>query len=110
MAKIKEPVTTKSDDRTRMYILGLMESLPKELFALVTELRDISAVIRNKADTLDQDVHVLSRDLGKLAARLDALEQIVKELCDTASKATAIGPLWSVMQEKQVDPSERKDD
>jgi len=107
---MKKPVTTKSDEKTRQYILDLMKSLPAELFALVTELRDISAVIRTKADTLDQDVHVLSEDLGKLAARLDVLEQVVKELCDTASKATAVGPLWRVMQEEQVGLSDKKDE
>lgn len=36
----------------------------------------------------------------KLSARLDALENVIHELCDTASVATAIGPLWNVMQEK----------
>ena len=75
MAKMKKPVTTKSDEKTRQYILDLMKSLPAELFALVTELRDISAVIRTKAD-----------------------------------KATAVGPLWRVMQEEQVGLSDKKDE
>ena len=98
--KMKKPVTTRSDEKTKEYILGLMKSLPEELFQSVTELRDIAAAIRTKADTLDQGVQVLSEDLAKMSVRLDMLEKIVAELCDTASKATAIEPLWEVMKDK----------
>lgn len=100
MQRIKK-ATTKSDERTREYILSLMKSLPAELFESVTELRDISAAIRAKANTLDKDVLMISEDLGKLMTRIDLLESLVIELCDTASKAVAIEPLWGVMQDVQ---------
>lgn len=93
----KRPVTTKSDKRTQEYILGLMQSLPTELFELVRELRGITEAIRSKADTLDQDVQQVTGDLVKLSARLDTLEAVVRELCDTASKAVAIEPLYKLL-------------
>ncbi len=98
---------TKADDKTREYILGLMQSLPQELFELVKELRGITETVRRKTDQLDQDAQVFTKDLGQLATRLNALEDVVRELCDTASKATAVGPLWRVMQEEQTDPEKR---
>lgn len=101
---MKKPVTTKSDERTQEYILGLMQSLPMELFDLVKELRGITETVRSKADTLDRDAQVLAEDLKKLTTRLDALENVVRELCDTASKAMAIEPLYKLLH-----PEEEKD-
>ena len=95
----QQPITLKSDERTREYILNLMETIPQELFQLVKELRDVTEVIKVKADRLDEDIQQTADDLGKLMARLDALEAVVGELCDTASKAVAIGPLWNIMQQ-----------
>ncbi len=100
MTRMKRPIM-KSDQRTQEYILGLMQSLPIELFELVKELRGITEAIRNKADTLDQDVQQVMGDLVKLSARLDALETIVGELCDTASKAVAIEPLYKLLHPEE---------
>ena len=97
----KRPITTKSDKRTQEYILGLMQSLPTELFELVRELRGITEAVRSKADTLDQDVQQVTGDLVKLSARLDALETVVRELCDTASKAVAIEPLYKLLHPEE---------
>jgi len=100
MPGIKKTVELRSDEKTQEYILGLMKSLPEELFQLVRELRGITEIIRRKTDRLDQDSKVLVEDLGKLFTRLDALEDVVRELCDTASKAMAVEPLWKIMQDK----------
>ena len=101
MTRMKKPVTTRSDERTQEYILGLMQSLPAELFELVKELRGITEAVRNKADILDQDVRQVMDDLVKLSARLDASETIVRELCDTASKAVAIEPLYKLLHPEE---------
>lgn len=103
MTRMKKPVVTKADDKTREYILGLMRTLPQELFELVGELRGITETVRRKTDRLDQDAQAFIEDLGKLATRLDALEDVVRELCDTAAKAVAIGPLWDVMRDVKKD-------
>ncbi len=98
---MKRPITTKSDKKTREYILGLMQSLPQELFELTKELRGITESVRNKADILEQDVQQVMGDLVKLSARLDALETVVHELCDTASKAVAIEPLYKLLHPEE---------
>jgi uncharacterized coiled-coil DUF342 family protein len=101
MTRTRKLVTTKSDKRTQEYILGLMQSLPVELFELVKELRGITETIRNKADVLDQDVQQVTEDLRKFSTRLDALENVVRELCDTASKAVAIEPLYKLLHPEE---------
>lgn len=103
MTRMKKPVVTKADDKTREYILGLMKSLPQELFELVKELRGITETVRRKTDRLDKDAQLFIEDLGQLATRLNALEDVVRELCDTASKAMAVEPLWNVMKDAEKD-------
>ena len=111
MPRVKELVTTPSDDKTRQYVLDMMKDLPGELFALVTELRDTSAVIKLRANTLDRSTQAayeqFRTDMNGLTARIDMLLQVIQELCRLAQKGTAIEPMWNIMQEKQVDPLEK---
>ena len=101
MARMKEPVTTKADEKTMEYLMGMMNSLPMKLFLLVKELKEDSTIINQRA-------RQLLKDQEGINARIALMMKIVEELCDVASTAQAIGPMMRVMREKQAGPEDER--
>lgn len=76
-----------ADKRTFEYLLRLMRSIPDELTIEAREIRCITEQLRI--------------DIHRLVNRVAMLEQRVENLCDTAQKAMAIGPLMDTLREDE---------
>lgn len=62
------------------------------------ELREIADKVNREAQAVRSDVGSLRFDSERLMERVVLLERVVCDLCNTANKAAAIGPLMKVLK------------
>jgi ABC-type transporter Mla subunit MlaD len=73
-----------------------MQRIPGELAAIARETRGLLDRVRDSAGCA-------ASDIAELTQRLDEVEKQVRRLCNVATQAVNIAPLWRITQEKDDD-------
>lgn len=81
-----------TDEETKKFLLDLMQRIPGELATIARETRTLVDRARGTVGCAEQEIAALSRQLGEI-------EERIHKLCNVATQAVNIAPLWQITQE-----------
>ena len=86
-----------SDAVTREYLLDLMQRIPRQLADIAQDTRTVVSCARGDTDQV-------RRDVEQLSARLDKMEELVREFVNVATQALNLRTVWAVTQGRETPP------